>query len=148
MGQKGELARSLFESGYNCCQAVAGAFFEEAGMEFDVLMQIAASFGGGVGGMREVCGAVSAMALIAGAVSGYILPKTVEEKQAHYALVQKLAEALRNKHGSIICRTLLGEKEGTPGRPPRERTPQYYKERPCPKIVMDAADILQDILFS
>ena len=86
----GERAKELFLEGYNCSQAVAGAFCEEMGMDLETVAKMSSSFGGGLARLREVCGCVSGMALAAGAIYGYSDPKAGKEKTAHYERIQKL----------------------------------------------------------
>ena len=143
---RAEKARQLFLDGYNCAQAVAGAFADLLPVEYDALMKMVSSFGGGMGRMREVCGAVSGMLLIAGYLFGYSDPQAKEEKTQHYRLIQQLAEEFRKETGSIICRELLGSAVGKPTSVPEQRTLQYYKKRPCAEIVFLAAKILEDRL--
>lgn len=68
---------------------------------------LASSFGGGLGRLREVCGCVSGMALVCGALEGYTDPKAAAEKQDHYKKIQKLVTAFKDENGSYICRELL-----------------------------------------
>lgn len=141
-----EYAMQLFRNGYNCSQAVAGAFTDVIGLDFDTTVKLASSFGGGFGRMREVCGAVSGMMIVIGLCEGYSDPKDTAAKKAHYEKVQKLAGEFRNINGSIICRELLGlDKKGdvTDSSPtPSARTEAYYKKRPCVELVRIAAEIL------
>lgn len=143
---KSEEAKGLFLQGYNCSQAVVGAFCEGCGMDFETAMKLSSSFGGGMGRMREVCGAVSGMFMIAGLKCGYSDPCDRDAKIVHYALIQKLAADFKEENGSIICRELLSmrgcENECQLGLPPSERTEKYYKKRPCAELVGCAADIL------
>ncbi len=143
---KAEKARQYFKNGYNCCQAVVLAFIDELGIDEKTAMAIASSFGGGVGRLREVCGAVSGMCIVAGIKHGYTSPEanTNGEKAAHYALIQKMAKEFEEKNGSIICRVLTGLEKGT--HIPDERNKEYYKKRPCDGIVYDAAEILDRLL--
>ena len=128
---KGEQAEQLFKEGYNCSQSLALAFCEEIGIEKSKLLRIVSSFGGGMGRMREVCGAVSGMFFVAGA------------KKEHYARIQELAARFQAETGSIVCRELLGL-EGKDRNPvPSERTQEYYKKRPCPKMIRLAAEIME-----
>lgn len=140
-----ERAKSLFKEGYNCSQAVAAAFAEELGMELETALLLTSSMGGGMGRLREVCGAVSGMFLMAGLAFGYTDPKDMTAKAAHYARIQKLAAAFKERNGSIVCRELLGEAAGTGSRP-ADRTPAYYKARPCEELVADAAQLLEQML--
>ncbi len=140
--EKMELAESLFNSGYNCAQAVLCAFADELGMDMQTARSIASSFGGGMGRMREVCGACSGMFMAAGLRYGGYDPDDHEAKTAHYALIQQLAAEFKDKNGgSIICRELLGLGSRNDGMVPEKRTEEYYKKRPCGKIVAEAAGI-------
>ena len=142
-----ELAAELFLSDCNCAQAVLEAFSDVTGLEKSFAAKLASSFGGGMGRMREVCGAVSGMLMVAGLLYGYDDPGENDvNKKAHYQLVQNLAGQFREKIGSIICRELLGlaSPEGTPQA--EARTPEYYKKRPCPELVALAAQILEEWL--
>ena len=143
--KKSEIAENLFKEGYNCAQSVVGAFCEEIGMEFSEAVKIISGFGGGMGRMREVCGAVSGMFMVLDAVEGYTSPTDNEAKKELYAKVQKLAGEFKAENGSIICRELLG---GVPSTTPNptERTPEFYKKRPCGELVKMAADIVADHL--
>lgn len=142
MGKK-EQAKELFLKGYNCTQAVVGAFAEEIGMDFDTAVKMVSSFGGGMGRLREVCGAVSGMFFVAGALYGYNDPKDFEAKKEHYARIQLLASRYKEETGSIVCRELLGM-DGKDHSPiPSERTKEYYKKRPCPDMVGLAAEIME-----
>ena len=140
---KAERAKALFMEGYNCAQAVFGAFCEDYGIDFETGMKLTSSMGGGMGRLREVCGAVSSMFLIDGLAEGYTNPEAREEKMAHYKRIQDLAEAFREINGSIICREVLDEKPQDNTKIPEPRTPEYYKKRSCPELVYDAAEILE-----
>lgn len=142
----GEKAKQLFMEGYNCSQAVLGAFCDECGMDFETAMKLSSSFGGGMGRLREVCGAVSGMFMVAGILYGYDDPKGQAEKSLHYERIQKLAHEFRKENGSIVCRELLGLTEKTSEPVPEERTEQYYKKRPCPEMVKIAAEIMEQYI--
>ncbi len=136
-------AGELFEQGYNCAQSVALAFRDLVPLDEDTLARLASPFGAGIGRMNEVCGAVSGMAMIIGLTGGYSDPKAREEKAALYSAVQKPCREFESICGSIVCRELLGSSEKHRGAVPEERTPEYYKKRPCRELVMTAADILE-----
>lgn len=136
-------ARELFNEGYNCSQAVLGAFAEDAGLDVKTALRLSAPFGGGMGRMREVCGAVSGMFMVAGLKYGYSDPSAKQEKAELYALVQKLAAGFKEKNGSIICKELLGVSDTSPT--PEPRTAAYYKKRPCVELVGDAAELLENL---
>lgn len=146
---KRERAAQLFLNGYNCSQAVVGAFADDIDIDFDTAVRLASSFGGGMGRLREVCGTFSGILIVLGLKLGYDEPGNIEKKTAHYKLVQEAAAMFREKNGTIVCRELLGLKL-KPGEPdsfvPEKRTKEYYKKRPCAKIVGDAAEICEEIL--
>lgn len=134
-------AEDLFLEGYNCAQAVFCAFADKMGMDVDMALRLSSSFGGGMGRMREVCGAVSGMFMVLGALEGYSSPDDNVAKKELYAKVQQLAEEFKKENGSIICRELLGA--GVSQTPtPTERTAEFYKKRPCKEYVGIAAEIL------
>lgn len=142
----GEKAKQLFMEGYNCSQAVLGAFCEECGLDFDTAMKMSSSFGGGMGRLREVCGAVSGMFMVAGLIYGYDDPTAQEDKAKHYERIQKLAEEFRKENGSIVCRELLGLTEKKSEPKPEQRSAEYYKKRPCPEMVKMAAEIMEQYI--
>lgn len=136
-----EHAAQLFREGYNCAQAVAMAFCPETGLPPQTAARMASPFGGGMGRMREVCGAVSGMLLAAGMLYGYDDAADTAGKRALYAQVQAMAADFRAEHGTIICRELL---MGPPSDPaPTPRTAEFYQKRPCVHMVMTAARILE-----
>lgn len=149
MKSRAELAGELFLEGYNCCQSLFGAFGDLYGFDHDTAMKLSASFGAGIGRMREVCGAVCGMALVAGLETGAVEGKDIAGKKRNYDTVQQLAGKFREKYGSIYCRELLGlgragEKLDVSNTTPEERTPDYYKKRPCREQIMEAARILEE----
>ena len=140
----GEYAAELFLKGYNCAQAIAVAYCDLTGFEQDFAAKLSSSFGGGMGRLREVCGAVSGMFMVAGILYGYDSPTDDTAKKNHYALIQELAAAFREKTGSIVCRELLGNPPSDPN--PAPRTADFYKKRPCTYMVKTAADVLDDYI--
>ena len=132
-------ARELFKQGYNCSQAVVLAFSDLTGLDEKTAAMLSSSFGGGMGRMREVCGAVSGMFMVIGMLYGYDDPKETTGKAAHYARLQALAAKFREENGSIICRELLGLGAGASVPVPEARTETYYKKRPCADMVESAA---------
>ncbi len=144
MEDKIKKAEELFLSGYNCAQSVFCAFCEDFGIDFKTGLKMSSSMGGGMGRLREVCGAVSSMFLIAGLKFGYIENNNDEIKAKHYKLIQDLAEEFKKENGSIICRELLGEDKN--GFIPEKRTNEYYKKRPCTEFIKFAAKLTEKIL--
>ena len=138
-------AEELFCQGYNCAQAVAGAFCEELGIPLYTMLRMSAPFGGGIGRQREVCGAVSGMLMMAGLLYGYDIPEEGEHRGECYAITRELCDAFKERNSSIICREILGARAKVGG-VPEERTEQFYKTRPCVKSVRDAAEILEEYI--
>lgn len=136
-------AAQLFVDGYNCAQAVMVAFSDVTGLDEKFSAKISSSFGGGMGRMREVCGAVSGMLMVAGHLYGYDCPDP-EAQGKHYALVQELAGKFREQAGSIICREILENPPSDPN--PTSRTAEFYKTRPCARLVILAAQILDEYI--
>ena len=147
--KRGQRAGEFFEEGYNCSQAVALAFADLIGMDEQLLVRMTSSFGGGMGRLREVCGAVSGIFFVAGALYGYGEPGNAgqQEKAAHYARIQELAAEYRAVNGSIVCRELLGlDKQGADQPTPELRSAEYYKKRPCGQLVTLAATIMESYI--
>ena len=142
------LAEQLFYEGYNCAQAVFCAFSDVTGYDLPTSARMASSFGAGLGRMRETCGAVSAAALVLGMARGYDDPADAGAKKRHYALVREFADRFQALHGSIRCRELLERAglEATVGGDPEPRSADFYAKRPCPGLIRDAAEILEDML--
>lgn len=139
-----DTAAQAFMDGYNCSQAIAVAFSDVTGLTPDFSARMASSFGGGMGRMREVCGTVSGMLMVAGLLYGYSTPGDDVSKREHYQRVQELAGKFREREGSIICREILKSPPSDPN--PTPRTAEFYKKRPCVRLVMLAADILDDYI--
>ncbi len=137
-------AAELFLEGYNCAQAVVIAFSDLTGMDKDYAAKLSSGFGGGMGGLREVCGAVSGMNLVLSYLYGYESPTDDEAKKQLYSQVRELAEQFREQTGSIICREILKNPPVDPN--PSPRTAEYYAKRPCARMVMVAADLLDDFI--
>ncbi|MED9822191.1 MAG: C-GCAxxG-C-C family protein [Christensenellales bacterium] len=137
-------ARDLFLSGCSCSQAVFAAFADDFGMDTDTALRLASSFGGGMGGMRETCGAVTGMLMVAGLKWGYSDVSRLDLKTAHYTRVRSLIERFQAEHHTIVCRDLLAHL-GTLKQAPSARTEAYYKERPCVLFVETAARLLDEM---
>ena len=135
------LARANFETGCNCAQAVLCAYPELLPRE--TAMKLGASLGGGIGRLREVCGAVSGMLMALGLHQGYTDPKDKAGKAAQYEVIRALADEFKRENGSIICRELLGLDENCQPKPPEDRTAAYYAKRPCAKLCQTAGEIFE-----
>ena len=141
-----EKAAELFCNGCNCSQAVLGAFAEDCGIDYNTALKLSSSFGGGMGRLRETCGAVTGMFMVAGLLKGNIDTDDKAAKDNHYKLIQELAAAFKAIYGTYSCNELLGNiGKGTYISDPR--TEEYYKTRPCVNFVVAAADILDKRFF-
>ena len=148
MTDHGKIAEQNFRKGYNCAQSVLLAFGDMTGLDENTAAMLSSSFGGGLGRLREVCGAVSGAAMVMGLIKGYTDPDDREAKKAHYALIQDFAGRFRAENGSIICRDLLKGTAATEGGAPEARTQEYYRKRPCAALCRCAAQILDEMLTS
>ncbi len=140
-------AAELFCNGCNCAQAVFVAFAEDCGIDEKSAMMLSSSFGGGMGRLREVCGAVTGMFMVAGLLKGYTNNDSKEAKDNHYKLIQELADEFKAVYGTYICKDLLGNLGKSTSPISDARTPEYYKARPCVKFVITAAEILDKKFF-
>ena len=143
---KQELATYYFRQGYNCAQAVVLAFKDEIGVDEKTLLRISSPFGGGMGRLREVCGAVSGMFMVLGMICGYDNLDNPNAKAELYAKVQELAKKFEEDNGSIVCRELLGLTQKRDEPTPEPRTEAYYQNRPCPDKVGYAAKLIDEYL--
>ena len=140
-----------FKQGYNCCQAVVAAFAPYYNLDQDMALRVSAGFGGGVGRMRMMCGAVSGMVIVAGLEDGQTQGSDNAGKAECYKTVQQLVNAFKEENGSIICAELLAMNKCPVVKNtnvPDARTVEYYKARPCTQKVESAARIVADYLCS
>lgn len=147
MGKRADKAKEMFLQGYNCCQAVVGAFAQFYGFDPETAMKMAEGFGGGTGRMRSTCGAVNAMAIVAGMKLSHGQPGDLQRRGEVYAVVRDMFGAFKEENGTVICAELLGlslPKDNSPV--PEERTPDYYKRRPCPEKIRECGLIIEKYL--
>ena len=145
-----EKARRLFkEGGYNCCQAVVLAYNDVFGLDDQTAAALSSGFGGGMGRMREVCGSVSGMVMLAGLIAPAADPSAKDGRTRNYSLVQEAAGEFKEINGSIVCKELLGLVPMGSSSPapkespePSDRTPEYYRKRPCEELVGISARII------
>ena len=140
----GMKAAELFLNGYNCAQAVTVAFCDVTGLEEKFAARAVSSFGGGMGRLREVCGAVSGMFFVLSLLYGYDTPGDDESKKDLYTDVQALAAGFREQVGSIVCREILKNPPTDPT--PSPRTEEYYKKRPCARMVLVAGQLMDEFI--
>ena len=141
MSKYSERAVELFMQGKNCSQAVFVAFATDLGLTEETALAISIGLGGGVGRMREVCGAVSGSAMVVGLKYPELSKAEVYEK------VRAIADEFKKTNHSIVCKELLGLSKPENSSVPEARTKEYYQKRPCVKIVEDAALATEKILF-
>lgn len=137
-------AADLFMEGYNCAQAVAVAFSDLTGLDEKCVAKLTSAFGGGMGRLREVCGAVSGMFFVLGQLYGYDTPDDDPAKKQLYSQVQELAGKFREINGSIVCREILKNPPTDPN--PAPRTAEFYAVRPCVRMVMVAAELMDEFI--
>ena len=142
-----EKARALFQNGYTCAQSVLCAFCDQTGLDEKTAQRIASSLGGGIGRLREVCGAVTGMAMVAGLLYGFEQPVSHAEKTEHYRRVQLMAQQFKSEQGSLLCRDILSLGEGPYPPEPEERTPEYYRRRQCCLDCIGTAAAITDKLI-
>lgn len=141
MSKYSEKAVELFKEGKNCSQAVFVAFATDLGVSEETALAISIGLGGGVGRMREVCGAISGSAMIVG------LKYPELDKAEIYEKVRLIVDEFKKTNSSIVCKELLGLSSAEKSSIPEARTPEYYQKRPCVKVVEDAALAVEKILF-
>lgn len=142
-----EKAVSLFKEGFNCSQSVVAAFADKYGFTHEQALRMSASFGGGIGRMRETCGAACGLFLLAGLETGAVKGSDRDGKARNYAVVQELAEDFKRRNGALRCADLLGLSQKEPVvSTPEARTAQYYAKRPCVKMVEEAARIWSEYM--
>ena len=149
-------AKRLFkEEGYNCCQAVVMAYNDVFGIDDDTAAALSSGFGGGMGRMREGCGSVNGMVMLAGLIAPAADPSVKVDRTRNYALVQQMAEEFKALNGSIVCKELLGLVPMGSGAAackespePSDRTPEYYQKRPCEELVGISARIVGERIIA
>lgn len=147
MKSRVEEAVKTFESGYTCAQSVFVTYADLFGLDRETALKLTSPMGGGIGRMREVCGAVSSMALLAGLKEGNTDPDNEQGKERIYLLTRQLADKFKDRHETIICRELLRMEGMEESAKPSERTEEYYHTRPCSRLVATAAKIIEEILL-
>lgn len=145
MGEKVEAAVACFREGFTCSQAILSTWGGEFGLERETALRVASTFGGGMAGLGEVCGAVTGGLIAIGLKHGQTQAKESQTKDRNYALVRDFTDRFKSRNGSLLCRELLGCDLTTPEARATARQKGLFTER-CPRFVRDAAEILEDIL--
>lgn len=143
---KAEAAGKYFLSGFNCAQSVAAAFADEMGMRAEDVLRLASGFGGGMGGLRRTCGAVTGMFLVLSAVEGYTDSEDLPSKKALYARIREAEKQFSERFGTSECAQLMANNSIYVSQEPSPRTPEYYRTRPCARYVEAAAAFLAELL--
>lgn len=143
---KAEKAKTLFLEGYNCAQATFGAFAEDYGLDLNVAMTLSAGLGGGIGRLRETCGAVTGATLAVSLAMGSFDLHNPEAKTRVYEEIRKVVEIFEAETGSIVCADMIGVTRRGDDANAEPRTPEYYKKRPCADLVYLAADAAHKII--
>ncbi len=143
MSNRAKKAKDLFVEGYTCSQSVLMAFADDIGLDQTLAAKISCGFGGGMGGLRSVCGAVTGMFMAANMLYGFETPDNQQHKTQHYAGIRALAEQFTKSHQTLICEELLANLPGKLSQNPSVRDDEYYKIRPCALYVEDAVKILE-----
>lgn len=141
---KAHRAADLHKQGFNCCQAMAIIYGPQFGLAADQAAKVAAGFGGGIGRMGDICGALSGAIMILGLKYGATDPKDKATKMKTYQIVGKVVERFKQACGSTDCRDLLGFDLSTPEGSLRAQQPGVFIK--CPDFVREAGEILEDIL--
>lgn len=143
---KADRAKELFLMGYNCAQATFGAFAEDYGLDFNVAMTLSAGLGGGIGRLRETCGAVTGATLAVSLAMGSFDLNNPDAKTEVYKEIRKVVEIFESETGTVICADMLGVARRGDAPDAEPRTPEYYKKRPCADLVYLAADAAERII--
>lgn len=147
LNQRIDKSVDLFKEGFNCTQSVVASFADLYGFNKEQALSMSASFGAGIGRMRLTCGAACGLFLLIGLDCGACVGSDRQGKSHNYEMVQKMAEKFKEKNGCLICSELLGLKKDSQLNPQAEaRTATYYKKRPCPNIIHNAASLFVDYL--
>ncbi len=140
-------AVATFKEGFNCAQAVFATYADCFGMDRETALKMSSAMGAGIGRMREVCGAVSSMAMLAGLKEGNADPCDQEAKRHIYALVRQMSDRFKEENKTIICRELLGITGAEESPEPSVRTEEFYATRPCVRLIECACRIIEETLL-
>jgi len=142
---KVEQAVSCFKEGFSCTQAMLSTYGLDFGLDLETALKVAGAFGGGMGRMGEICGAVTGAFMVIGLKYGNIRAEDSQAKEKTYSLVKKFVERFKSRNGSIVCRELLGCDISTPEGMELAKEKNIFTTL-CPKLVSDAAEIIEQIL--
>jgi C_GCAxxG_C_C family probable redox protein len=143
--EKAEQAAEYMRGGLNCAQSVVKAYAAELGIDENLAVKMASSFGGGMARNGYVCGAVSGAAFILGARYGFTDPAEPGAREKTYAKVNALIERFQKENGAVQCRDLLGIDPTNPDEWKRVREAGAFADK-CPLFVQSAAKLVEEIL--
>ncbi len=145
---KKELAESYFLKGYSCSQAIILSFKDYVkNIDEKTLLKISSPLGGGLGRLRQTCGAFSTACLVLGYLYGND-SNDIKKKEEIYKRVHELAESFKKEFGTISCKEILNFKDDKTSYVPDKRTTEYYKTRPCKYVIGYTAKILEEYIKS
>jgi C_GCAxxG_C_C family probable redox protein len=142
---KAENATATFAKGFNCSQAILSSFGEEYGLDPVMACRVAAAFGGGMGHMGETCGAVTGAFMVIGLKYGLTVADGSQSHWEAFSAVQDFVAQFKSRHGTIVCRDLLGL-DISDRSTFREAMKQGVPQKICPKLVQDAAEIVETLI--
>lgn len=145
MSERAKQAVRNFADGCNCAQSVLLAYHDVLGLTREQAAMASVGFGGGIGRLRDNCGAFSAAVMLAGVMEGEDGAKK-EHRPQTYARVQEIHRRFVEVNGSICCAELLGRARAPEAPVPEERTAAYYRSRPCARIIRRACGIIDEML--
>jgi len=140
-----DLALSYFDRGYSCSQSVLVAFAPQLGLPEELALRVAAPFGGGIGRLGEVCGAISGAIMALGLRYGGFDPSDQAAKDRLYAQVQQLAHQFQEQHRTLLCRGLLGLDLSIPQELQQARRERVFASQ-CPRYVRTATELVAELL--
>lgn len=129
-------AYDLHHSGYNCAQAVVGAYIDLFDMDMYQAMAIAYGFGGGVGMTREICGTLTGGAMVLGLKYGKG-EADLKQKKFVNEKVAALCKEFEQIHGSVVCGELLGIR----------KTDKEVNRTTCDELIMEVVRLLEKYLI-
>ena len=131
--------------GFSCAQALLSVYGPELGMDRETALKIAGGFGGGMGRMAGICGAVTGAFMVIGLVHSMTKKGDLQQKELSYEYIRKFAEKFRQRNRTLVCRELMGVDVSTP-EGFAESKAKNIARTVCPKFVRDAAEILEEML--
>jgi len=134
-------ALSLFKEGYACSQTILLTFANQYNLDDKTAKLISSTFGGGMGRLRQKCGAVTGGFMVLGLAYGNTDPKDMETKLTAYEKVRELNHLVEEIHGTSICAELLNKYTNE-----AEVANRKHHDIICSKLIEEVAGILYDMI--